>query len=193
MNNTAARSSIGLLYSRIVENGSPYLQQGKRSFSRLFLANQETIEDPSMALPSLVNMRDFVWYAAINNCPDNQLKKWSCRGCLHIPGATFISSFDSFFRGGHGYLAVDHLRKRIICSFRGIANTRNKVSALDVTRSPLIYTGDSSILVASGILNTMESLDFISPLAKLLHGNQHASYKVAFVGHSLGAQSLHWR
>ncbi|KAJ9087749.1 hypothetical protein DSO57_1030197 [Entomophthora muscae] len=185
MSNTASQPSLGLLHSHLLLNG-PTLHQEERGPLRRVPGIQSTTDDSNMSLPSFTYVKDYAWYTAINACADSQIKNWDCRACHHVPNTTFVTSFENFLLGAHGYLAIDHARKRIICSFRGTSNFRNVLSALDATRSPLVYANSNNVLVASGFLRTMESLEFIPPLKALLNNYQYSAYKVAFVGHSLG-------
>ncbi|KAJ9052273.1 hypothetical protein DSO57_1035854 [Entomophthora muscae] len=185
-NSTIAHPPLEFLYGHLLFKGTPALQAEERGPLKQFLVDQNAVEDSNMFLPNLTHVKDFASYAYLNACSDSQLKRWDCRVCRHVPDVTFVISFDNYIQGARGYLAVDHARNRIICSFRGMADTRNKLEAQDIIRSPLSYANESEVTVASGFLHTMESLDFLLPLKKLVIDNRYLTYKVAFIGHSLG-------
>ncbi|KAJ9087744.1 hypothetical protein DSO57_1030192 [Entomophthora muscae] len=187
MSSSAAPSGpLSFLYGHITLRNVPSMQHEDKTHDRQLLIDQGAVEDSNMILPNMTYVKDYVRYAHLNYCSDKQLKKWDCRGCKQVPNGRFVSSFDSLVQGGHGYVAVDRERKRIVISFRGTDNKRNVLMDLLLVRQPLSYANDKDVTVSKGFLSTMESLDFITPLQRLIGGGQYSDYKIAFVGHSLG-------
>ncbi|KAJ9052272.1 hypothetical protein DSO57_1035853 [Entomophthora muscae] len=186
-NSVASSAYLGFSNVHLPTRGMPSMKFENRTHDRQLLIDQGKVEDSNMILPNMTYVKDYVRYAHLNYCSDKQLKKWDCRGCKQVPNGRFVSSFDSLVQGGHGYVAVDRARKRIVISFRGTNNKRNVLMDLLLIRQPLSYANDTDVTVSTGFLSTMESLDFITPLQRLIGGGQYADYKIAFVGHSLGA------
>ncbi|KAJ9055833.1 hypothetical protein DSO57_1039123 [Entomophthora muscae] len=174
-NSTIAHPPLEFLYGHLLFKGTPALQAEERGPLKQFLVDQNAVEDSNMFLPNLTHVKDFASYAYLNACSDSQLKRWDCRVCRHVPDVT-----GSWILGSGPRTQPHHLL------VPGMADTRNKLEAQDIIRSPLSYANESEVTVASGFLHTMESLDFLLPLKKLVIDNRYLTYKVAFIGHSLG-------
>ncbi|KAJ9068685.1 hypothetical protein DSO57_1026208 [Entomophthora muscae] len=179
-------SYFGYIYGHAPIKGVPLAQFNQKSYERQLLEQQGKVETSNMILPDMKLVKDFIWYSALNACSSKQLINWDCRDCANVPTGEFVTSFRHLIRGTHGYIAIDHASKRIICSFRGLKYIRTGLQELFINRKPYVYANNTNVTVSTGFYDIMESMDFVTPLKKLVNDKQYKDYKLAFVGHSLG-------
>ncbi|KAJ9057737.1 hypothetical protein DSO57_1023800 [Entomophthora muscae] len=141
--------------------------------------------------PAIDSAKQFAWYTASVACPPDTLRAWSCKSCK-IASNTPVSDvvpFKNMTSGASGYVGVDHARKTILVAFRGTNNIDNAIHDLTYDQVPFEDAEDPEVLVHSGFLTSLTSLDsyYMPPLKKALRDPKSRAYTVTLLGISLGA------
>ena len=122
----------------------------------------------------------------ISYCHLNQLKSWSCSLCK-TSGVELVSTFQSTGGEMQGYVAVDHSEKSIVTSFRGSSNIENWLTNILIVKTNL-NGAPTNAHAHLGFILEWNRDGVKTEVALILSNlvNQYPSYKLTFVGHSLG-------
>ncbi|KAI8907963.1 Alpha/Beta hydrolase protein [Gorgonomyces haynaldii] len=151
---------------------------------RFVLSLQVPLQKGVVPESSIQLYQSFVNYTTSAYCPE--LDTWSCVPCTD-KNVTGVRDFGDYDMDAYGYIALNHIRKLIILSFRGTRNLENWLRDLMFAKPDVPFPdAPDGAQVHYGFLTTWMYLRVYVVEFLKEYRLKHPDYRILVTGHSLG-------